>query len=112
MSIPGNGKVTRVEHRDTENGEVTRAEHRDIGNGKVTRAEHRDTENGELHKSDHSCNSNVQDLIARVKLTNTRECINSLYDRRASQEIRNAKEVKRVNERAEVLKSEIGGEER
>ena len=83
-----------------------------LGNAKITRVEHNGSENDEIHKSDNSCNAEVLDLIARVKLTNTRECINSLADKRASQEIRNEKDGKRINERAEVLKSEIGGEER
>lgn len=81
------------------------------GNG-VHRVEHSRLENHEIHKSDHSCNPEILDVIARAKLTNTRECINSLYDKRASQEIRNEKNDKRINERAEVLRSEIGGEER
>lgn len=78
----------------------------------VQKVEHNRLENYEIHKSDHSCNPEVLDVIARAKLTNTRECINSLADKRASQEIRQAKENERVSERAEVLKSEIGGEER
>lgn len=72
--------------------------------------------NNELHQRERDCNPVIIDIRDRAQLTNgTREMLNSMYDKRAADDIRKDKANKRIQERAGELKKEIGldrGDER
>ncbi len=69
----------------------------------------RDIENNDLGAKEGSCNPTIIDLRDRAQLTKTaREMMNSMYDKIAADDIRKGKENKRIQERAEELKKEIG----
>ena len=65
-----------------------------------------------LHKGERNCNPTIIDLRDRARLTNdARAMMNSMYDKREANEIRTDKDDRRIQERAKVLKQEIGRED-